>query len=334
MKMNAKKLTIIVLLILLVGIIVLLIFLGLNGKKRIYPENEFEMYEQLADCCIDYTSEVIVESDFSPRVFSYDALMISMKQRDEYLAYNLLSYSYTYDIVNSRYVTTFKFHYVSSKLENFLADWRMRDLCNYMNGLTDYEKVKAVHDYVIKLSRYSYLGSGKGAFWALYAREPVCMGYALTFYRMMQFCGISATYETGADHAWNRVCLDGYWYNIDLTWDDSGGDGISYDYFLKCDEDWKGHAHGGATAPNSLEPTGRTADENYNLFPNYRLITIIVILVIIAAIITLRILLKRKKEHKRYSAAEAEVARQIEINRQMFDTYKGDFNSDQTNQGP
>lgn len=148
MKMNVKKLTIIILPILPVGIIVLLIFLGLNGKKRIYPQNEYEMYEQLADCRIDYASEVVVESDFSPRYFSYDALMISMKQRDEYLAYNLLSYKYTYDIVDSHYVITFKFAYTSLKLENSLADWRTKDMCSRMNGLA----MKRLRRFMIMLS--------------------------------------------------------------------------------------------------------------------------------------------------------------------------------------
>ncbi len=322
MKWNIKKIVPIALVALAVIIILMILFF--NGKKRIFSDNQYDFYEQMADCCLDYNREVVAETTFSTAQFSYDALQFAMAQKDKYLSYNLTSWNYTYKIQNNgHYITTFKFTYASSKIENFLADWRMHDLCNMMNGLSDYEKVKAVHDYVIKLSRYSYLGTGKGAFWVLYMREPVCMGYALTFYRMMEFCGIPVTYETGDDHAWNRVCLDGYWYNIDLTWDDTGGDTVSYDYFLKNDADWKKHSHGGATAPTSLEPVGRSADENYRMFPNYRVIFIIVVVLVIAAIIIIRIIKKRKKERQRIKRVEEEIAQQLETNRQMFDTFQG-----------
>ncbi|MGN0536823.1 MAG: transglutaminase domain-containing protein [Acutalibacteraceae bacterium] len=324
MKTNIKKIIPILLFVLVIAGVITFIILNNNGKKRIFTDDPYDFYEQMAECCIGYEREVVTETGFSPAEFSYDALMIAMKQKDKYLAYNLTGYRYTYQFENGRYISTFKFTYASSKLENFLADCRMRDMCNSMNGLSNYEKVKAVHDYIIKLSRYSYLGTGKGAFWVLYAREPVCMGYALTFYRMMEFCDIPVTYETDSDHAWNKVCLDGYWYNIDLTWDDTGGDTVSYQYFLKSDEDWTGHTHGGATAPTSLQPVGRSADENYKLFPNYRLRFILTIVFILAAVIIFKIVRKRKKERKRVKQAEEEVARMIEQNKQMFSTIQED----------
>ena len=41
----------------------------------------------------------------------------------------------------------------------------------------------------------------------------------------------------GGGHAWNKVKVDGSWYNIDLTWDDpvSSRPILSYDYFLVSD---------------------------------------------------------------------------------------------------
>jgi transglutaminase/protease-like cytokinesis protein 3 len=49
----------------------------------------------------------------------------------------------------------------------------------------------------------------------------------------------------GEEHVWNIVKVDGKWYNIDLTWDDpildNGESMISYDFFLKNNEDFYDH---------------------------------------------------------------------------------------------
>ena len=37
----------------------------------------------------------------------------------------------------------------------------------------------------------------------------------------------------GVSHQWNKVMLDGKWYNIDVCWNDTGFN--AYKYFLKGD---------------------------------------------------------------------------------------------------
>ena len=44
----------------------------------------------------------------------------------------------------------------------------------------------------------------------------------------------------GKGHAWNKVMLDGAWYNADVCWDD---DGIDHSYLLKSDAWFERHAH-------------------------------------------------------------------------------------------
>ena len=67
-------------------------------------------------------------------------------------------------------------------------------------------------------------------------------------YKMFEEAGVNCRIITGiADgepHAWNIVQVGDVWYNIDCTWDDPIGGGKhsnQYDYFLKSNNDFKGH---------------------------------------------------------------------------------------------
>lgn len=147
---------------------------------------------------------------------------------------------------------------------------RVEKLANSVRDLPDdYSKIKAVHDYLVLSNTYVY--GQYGAYTALYHGKTSCTGYAFSFGLLMSELDIPVSVEIGGSHAWNRVYVDGEWYNMDVTWDDGlgGKDSIMYDFFLKSDRDWRDHQHGGATATTSMEVTGPTAAEYYSMFPNY-----------------------------------------------------------------
>ena len=65
----------------------------------------------------------------------------------------------------------------------------------------------------------------------------VCTGYTCLFLKFCRITGIKAQYlsSNALNHAWNRVMIDGVWYDIDVTWDDLslyGDYNIYYTYFL------------------------------------------------------------------------------------------------------
>ncbi|MCL1974835.1 MAG: S-layer homology domain-containing protein [Firmicutes bacterium] len=110
-------------------------------------------------------------------------------------------------------------------------------------GMSEKEKVKALHDYLVLHTTYEktyYEGRETNA-----AHQPryiftegkgVCEAYAEAFKILMNAVGIECIMVPGEaggeDHAWNQVRVDGKWYNIDVTWDDpDDGDKIRYDYF-------------------------------------------------------------------------------------------------------
>ena len=124
------------------------------------------------------------------------------------------------------------------------------------DGMSEEEKVKAIHDYLIYSANYVNNGDyqhaekwASGAGGVLIHKEGVCNSYAIAFYMMAVSAGLDCRYVTGtADgggHAWNQVKVDGKWYYIDCTWDDpimnghSGG-GEGYEYYLS-EHLWSDH---------------------------------------------------------------------------------------------
>ena len=126
-----------------------------------------------------------------------------------------------------------------------------------LSGKSDYEKVKAIHDYICDTVNYDYTNlEDKNytlkytAYAALCNNTAVCQGYAVAFYRMCKEIGLPVRIITGtgndAAHAWNIVKIGsntraaGDYYNIDCTWD--GQDKETYHiYFLKNEEDFVNH---------------------------------------------------------------------------------------------
>lgn len=95
-------------------------------------------------------------------------------------------------------------------------------------GMSDYEKELAIHDYIVVHCQYGYVETSKDyayrAYGALVQNKAVCNGYAEAMALLMTCVGVENQIVTGtADgelHAWNEVCLDGSWYQVDATWDD------------------------------------------------------------------------------------------------------------------
>ena len=109
---------------------------------------------------------------------------------------------------------------------------------------SDYEKLKAFHDYIVLNCTFS---DDENTDTTLYG------GYAAAFNLLCQKSDIpcvtvTGTGSDGASHAWNKVMLDGEWYNVDCTWDDPILDPpdenfIRHYYFLVSDKDIEGITH-------------------------------------------------------------------------------------------
>ncbi len=110
-------------------------------------------------------------------------------------------------------------------------------------GMDDHEKVKAIHDYVVKHVSYDTSYKAYTAYEALANRSAVCQGYTLLTYQLLKEAGIENHFVVGTGdgqpHAWNLVKIDNKWYHLDTTFDDPVPDEqgrVTYSYFNLSDE--------------------------------------------------------------------------------------------------
>lgn len=89
-------------------------------------------------------------------------------------------------------------------------------------GMSTFDKVVALHDYLVETARYDATAGGDIAD-ILEKGCGSCEAYSSMLCVMLQIAGIPSRIVTGeADepHAWNLVLIDGEWYHVDATWDD------------------------------------------------------------------------------------------------------------------
>lgn len=135
---------------------------------------------------------------------------------------------------------------------------------NINDMMTDFDKELAVHDYIISNCSYGYPNDEADAYTAygaLVSQKAVCDGYAEAFFLMLSCMGIDSDIVVGYAgnelHAWNQIKLDGNWYNVDLTWDDSlpdMGSRVKHTYFnidddvLRLTHSWQEQYYNSCTA--------------------------------------------------------------------------------------
>lgn len=128
------------------------------------------------------------------------------------------------------------------------------------DDMTEYEKERAIHDYIISNTKYDkncliysnwYSEFADQPYGCLVDNRAICLGYATTFKLFMDILDIECVIVKGAanydraNHAWNLVKLeDGNWYAVDVTWDDDNeNDMIKYTFFNTDDACLKGYYH-------------------------------------------------------------------------------------------
>lgn len=126
------------------------------------------------------------------------------------------------------------------------------------DGMTEFERETALHDWLMAHGTYDELSRDNLAhigrpdngnpYGMLVGGYGICLGFATTFQLLMDLAEVECITVVGAafastgDHAWNMVKLDGEWYCVDVTWNNSYQDGgyspnASHQYF-NVTSDW------------------------------------------------------------------------------------------------
>ncbi|WP_420795521.1 stalk domain-containing protein [Desulforamulus aeronauticus] len=158
---------------------------------------------------------------------------------------------------------TFHYNFPSRDVRemNQAVDEKAREIIKRViqPGMTELEKEKALHDYVVLNTKFDYENYQKGtiakesytAYGVLVKGVGVCQGYASAMCKLLPMVGIECRMMVGTGktargaeepHGWNLVKIEGQWYHLDVNWDDPIPDqpgAIRYTYFNLSDQEIK-----------------------------------------------------------------------------------------------
>ena len=114
--------------------------------------------------------------------------------------------------------------------------------CNNETDGSDYQKALWLHDWLLNQLEYDNLLKWSSAESALTRGSGTCQAYERAYSQLLSAAGIenAETRDTYDGHTWNAMKLDGEWYQVDCTWDDSNDNWYNFDqrhlYFGLTDE--------------------------------------------------------------------------------------------------
>lgn len=139
------------------------------------------------------------------------------------------------------------FQYFTTKEQEQFVDQEVERITAKLisDKMNDHAKVKAIHEYIINQVDYDYSLAGYTAYSALTKGVTVCNGYVQLAYRLLNRIGIETKIVKGTlelngtvrDHAWLLVKIDGSWFHLDPTLNDtlSGSGSSPYKYYNLSD---------------------------------------------------------------------------------------------------
>lgn len=132
----------------------------------------------------------------------------------------------------------------------------------------DLEKVLMLHDYLLLNTHPANPGeNGSGPYQCLVQHKAVCSGYVAGFVQLLNAAGIEykqVSKDTGSyytSHTWVMVNIDGEWYHIDPTNDDSG-DVLNHKWFLRSDSAMKAKGASWSVKAGSTPKANDTSFDN------------------------------------------------------------------------
>lgn len=170
-----------------------------------------------------------IEGLYAASYEDFDDIVEAVRSDYADLFYFRGGYSYTYSDKGSHIEYTLKPVYRWEKevsmVNALFVENHTRGFISANQGKSDYEKVKAVYEYLIDNTAYDYAYTGESLYELFYYKGAVCDAYARAAQYLLTKLGVETIYVTGHStrgegHAWNIVLVEGEYYQIDVTWGD------------------------------------------------------------------------------------------------------------------
>lgn len=221
-------------------------------EKSSYEEAEIVYYakDELALAkVIQYaleagTYEIAYQSEKDLDIHEVAAILSNVNPFDLTITQNVVKYTSSdqTELYASYHVT---FENMDSRYEEALAQAKKLSQQLIDEGMTQNEKIKAIHDHIITHTIYdveAQASKDKGldvfkAAGVFNDHKAVCTGYSRAFMMLAREAQIPAIYVSSEamNHSWNYVYDGDTWRYIDVTWDDPVPDRKHYadDRFLQ-----------------------------------------------------------------------------------------------------
>lgn len=232
-----------------------------NYYYNLMSDAERQFYDALDDLAYSYLTTTrnayqngIMEGVICENLSLYDArnvwnmFRISNPQYyfllPAYVPYSIYGVNVLYMAVYPKFINGSERYTATLEFKSELDAW----VDEVLKETDTIAREKKIHDLIVETVDYDekYYLYNEERFWeyeceegytqscySVLVKEPrttVCAGYSMAFELLCNAVGIENISVTSEAHQWNRVRLNGSWYNVDCTWDDAD-DGWYYDYF-------------------------------------------------------------------------------------------------------
>ena len=210
------------------------------------PEQKFsELYDSLLENNDNSVQDI---SDLNLPYMTCRTIMDDVRNNEAFLAYQCYN---DYNLISIDSIETrdgvpylLKFHLSLTdtgfeerytKIKNLITELQS----NLDDKMTDLDKLLYFHEYVVANVYYQNLDAASVQFGGATLAQGygVCEGYAYALMIFLRAENIACEEVSSADHSWLAVELDGEWYQVDPTWDDTRATKFGTHYFLVRNDD-------------------------------------------------------------------------------------------------
>ena len=212
--------------------------------------DEASVYGILKDALLANDSSVKNISAYNIKYNRFCELWTALTE-ECYLEYHTYGQVFPTPTIKDSTSMLMKSFYLSNTDNDYFARLeRVKKSINYFlstvgGDMSDVEKVLLAHEYIVNNCTYKTSGAAvTSAGGVLGDGYGICCGYTDAMVVLLHYMGIKTDTVTSANmnHEWLYVNLDGEWYHIDATWDDTrqGSNGeYSHKYFIRNDNEFE-----------------------------------------------------------------------------------------------